>query len=300
MSSYQLFFTAMASRCEIRLAASGEPQARELAQFAIDEVGRIEKKYSRYRADSVVSNITRQAGKDWVWCDDETLGLLDHAGDLYRQSDGLFDITSGVLRQAWNFSEAEIPNPDSLQALCALIDWPSVQRMERRVRLPQAGMELDFGGFGKEYAADRAAGVLHAHGVQHGYVNLGGDVRVIGPQPHGQPWTIGIQDPRCREKSIASIALENGAVASSGDYERFFDVDGRRYGHILHPQHGVPVAFWRSVSVIAPTALMAGGLATIAMLKQEQALAFLERENAVFLAAGQDGIVHYNRTTQRA
>lgn len=296
MSSFRIFFDAMASRCEIRLAAPDESAAHRLAQFAIDEVRRIEAKYSRYRADSVLSRITARAGNDWTVCDDETLALLDYANTLFVKSDGLFDITSGVLRHAWNFREAELPKDDALRILCELVDWMSVQREGRSVRLPHAGMELDFGGFGKEYAADRAASALAAQGVEHGYVNLAGDIRVVGPQTQGQPWIIGIQDPRFRDGIIASIAVSSGAVATSGDYERSFELEGRRFCHILHPRSGLPVNFWRSVSVLAPSALEAGSITTIAMLKQEQGVAFLERENVFYVAADQECALHFKQT----
>ncbi len=298
MTSHQFFFDAMASRCEIRLAIENEPAAHQLAQLAqlahlaMDEVRRIEAKYSRYKPDSVVSQISANAGQDWTECDDETLALLDFADHLHHQSTGLFDITSGVLRRAWNFKEPVLPKADVLRKLCALVDWPSVQREGRRIRLPKAGMELDFGGFGKEYAADRAAQVLMAQGVRSGYVNLAGDIHVMGPQANQQPWLIGIQDPRHADKLIASIPIAFGALATSGDYERFFELDGCRYCHILHPKSGQPVNHWRSVSVLAPSAIVAGSYATIAMLMQSQGQAFLENSGMIYLAVDHLGAMH--------
>jgi FAD:protein FMN transferase len=293
VTSHRFFFDAMASRCEIRLTIDDEPAARRLAQLAIDEVRRIEAKYSRYQANSVVSQISAQAGLNWTECDDETLALLDFADQLFTQSTGLFDITSGVLRRAWNFRQPVLPEADVLRSLCALIDWRSVQREGRRIRLPKVGMELDFGGFGKEYAADRAAQVLKAQGVRSGYVNLAGDIQVMGPQitPQGQaqPWLIGIQHPRQSGKLIASIPIAYGALATSGDYERFFELDGRRYCHILHPQSGQPVHHWRSISVLAPSAIVAGSYSTVALLKQEQGRAFLENSGCIYLAIDHAG-----------
>jgi len=297
MSTHRLFFSAMASPCEVCLAAHGRFSAQALAKIAVDEVCRIEAKYSRYRPDSVVSTINAQAGQQWLECDDETLLLLDHADALFEHSGGLFDVTSGVLRHAWNFDQAQLPQADVLEDLCALVNWPSVQRDGRHLRLPLAGMELDFGGFGKEYAADRAAEALLTQGIRHGYINLAGDVRVMGPRPDGQPWTIGVRDPRTPDRLLASIALAAGSVATSGDYERYFELDARRYCHILDPQSGQPVACWRSVSVFSASAMEAGGLATIAMLMQEKALAFLEEENVLFLAVDHAG-KQYGKNTR--
>ena len=291
------FFEAMASRCEIRLAAGDEFAARALAQCSANEVRRIEAKYSRYQVGSVVSRINAEAGRGWVTCDDETLALLDSADTLFDTSGGLFDITSGVLRRAWNFRQAQLPSHETLLGLCQLVDWRSVQRKGQNVRLPKVGMELDFGGFGKEYAADRAAAVLLRQGVRHGYVNLAGDIRVLGPQPKGQPWAIGIQDPRDSTSLIASIAVSSGAIATSGDYERYFEWDGRRYCHIVHPSSGWPVSHWRSVSVQAASALQAGSMATVAMLKEAQALAFLAQQKVSYLAVDQQGGLHYKEAT---
>jgi thiamine biosynthesis lipoprotein len=294
MPVFKLHFKAMASPCEICLAANDAVAAQALAQLAINEVLRIEAKYSRYRPDSVLSGINAQAGLDWVACDDETLSLLDYAGSLFVVSGGLFDATSGVLRRIWNSQQTMLPTPEVLRQICALIDWTSVQRQGRQVRLPRAGMELDFGGFGKEYAADLAAGVLQAQGVQHGYVNLAGDIRVVGPRPEGQAWRIGIQDPQRPECLIASLDLTDGGVATSGDYARYLELASTRYGHILNPHSGQPVSFWRSASVMAATALEAGALATIAMLKQTQAPKFLQQQRVRYLLVDRAGVLQVN------
>jgi len=165
---------------------------------------------------------------------------------------------------------------------------------DSRIRLPRAGMELDFGGFGKEYAADRAMAVLAAAGQRHGFVNLGGDIRILGPRADGSAWRFGIQHPRRAAGTIASVEMREGALATSGDYERFFDLDGRRYCHILSPKSGMPVARWRSVSVLAPVAIAAGSYATIAMLKQDDAIDFLNASGLAYLAIDRDG-AQYSR-----
>jgi FAD:protein FMN transferase len=203
------------------------------------------------------------------------------------------------LRQAWNFKEARVAKPAHLAELCARIGWQLVERDGDRVRLPHAGMELDFGGFGKEYAVDRAAAALLGQGIACGYVNLAGDVHVLGPKPDAEPWGIGIQHPRDPGKVIATIPVYRGGLATSGDYERYFEQGGTRYCHILNPHTGMPVTHWQSVSVLATTALTAGSLSTIAMLKEAQGLAFLEQAGAVYLALDAEGRAHRSnlRTT---
>jgi thiamine biosynthesis lipoprotein len=282
----------MGSACEVVLAASSVHDAQRLAQMAIDEVLRIERKYSRYTTESLIANINQQAGLRPVVCDDETWALLQYASKLHEQSQGLFDITSGVFRQAWDFQVPAIPSADKLDALRAKVGWHKVVLKDQSIALPSAGMEIDLGGFGKEYAADRAAQVLQAQGVVSGYVNLAGDMRFLGPKPTGEPWMIGIQDPRHANQVVATLPITQGGLATSGDYERYFELNGERYCHVLNPFTGRPVKYWRSVSVTAPAAVVAGCTSTMTMLKEEEGLAFLQATGFDFLAIDHAGKVH--------
>jgi FAD:protein FMN transferase len=286
-------FSAMACDCEVRISGLSRRKAEPLARLAIAEVQRIESKFSRYRAASVVSRINAAAGSGKaVSVDAETADLLDFAATLFDKSGGLFDATSGTLRKAWDFKAARLPSIDAVNALLPLVGWQHVRWRERRIELPIAGMELDFGGFGKEYAADRAATVLQQHGVRHGMVNLGGDIRLVGPRADGSGWSLGIQHPRDDRGLLATLMLGSGALATSGDYERYFERDGIRYCHVLNPRTGWPVNGWRSVSVVAPACLAAGALTTIAMLMGEKALAFLADQAVGYLAVDATGGVH--------
>jgi thiamine biosynthesis lipoprotein len=149
-------------------------------------------------------------------------------------------------------------------------------------------MELDLGGIGKEYAADRAAAILASHGIAHALVNLGGDVRALGGQPGGRPWRIGIAHPRAEGRVIGEVELVDGAVATSGDYQRYFEVDGRRYAHVLDARTGWPVGFWQSASVVAPVCTVAGSLSTFAMLRADAA-AFLDAQGVRYLLVDEKG-----------
>ena len=285
-------FGAMACRAEIRVAGVDADSVPPLIEAAVAEVRRIEAKYSRYRPDSLVSRINAAAGSGVaVVVDEETAGLLEFAAKLHRLSGGLFDISSGVLRRAWNFRGTDLPSPQQLQALLPLIGWADIawRPATREIALPRAGMEIDFGGFGKEYAADRAAALLQAAGLRSGYVNLGGDVRLLGPRPDGRPWTLGIQHPRRLDATAAGLALTHGALATSGDYERYLEVGGQRYCHILNPKTGWPAGRWQSVSVLAPLCLAAGALTTVAMLLEEEGIDFLRQQAVPFLAINQRG-----------
>ena len=292
MPVYRSYFKAMACDNEVVTVAATPAQAQRQMAAAVEEVLRIEGKFSRYRDDSVVSHINREAGSGTpVACDEETGALLDFAAALFKESGGLFDITAGVLRQAWDFRTPRVPDENTLAVLLARVGFAHLQREQHTARLPFAGMEIDFGGFGKEYAADRAAQALREHGATGGYVNLGGDIAAIGPQEDGTPWQIGINDPRDLRQLIATIPLTRGGLATSGDYERYFDLDGQRYCHILNAHTGQPVRYWRSVSVLAPMCIAAGALSTIAMLKERAGESFLQERRVTFLAVDPNGLI---------
>jgi thiamine biosynthesis lipoprotein len=293
MPLFRFSFDAMASPNELQIWHDDPVGAREIADAAIADVRRIEAKYSRFRDDSVISRINRAAGRAEVAIDAETFALLGYADQCHRLSEGRFDVTSGVLRRVWDFRRSPplLPDETQIAAAAALIDWPGVEWGRRSVRLPRRGMEIDFGGIGKEYAADRMATICHEGGAVHALANLGGDVRAAGPQQDGSPWRVGISHPRQPDAVVATVELDGGAVATSGDYERFFDLDGRRYCHIIDARSAHPVAYWQSVSVIAPLCVLAGSYATIAMLFEAEAEAFLSRERVAYLAVDSEGIL---------
>lgn len=276
--------TAMGSPCEFQLYGESKTQLDEVAAICATELARIETKYSRYLDDSIVSQVNRQAGTGtFTSLDLETRHLFAYAQTAFEQSGGLFDITSGVLRRAWNFKSQRLPEARELKSLCELVGWRQVEWRDDAIHLPRVGMEIDFGGFGKEYAADRLAGLCREHGVGSGLIDLGGDVCIIGPHPDGTPWRVGIRDPRDPEHAIASLSLARGALATSGDYERFMEVDGQRYSHLLDPRTGWPIRGLAGVSVVAEQCLVAGTATTIAMLKGRGGIRWLARLGLPYL-----------------
>ena len=300
MQRFEHSFTAMGGPCRLRLDCIHTDTAQAAVRAAEAEVRRLERKYSRYLPDSLTSKINHLAGsKSPVAIDAETAGLLHHAQTLWQESDGRFDLTSGVLRRAWDFKSSRLPSQSEIDALLPLIAWDAVEWDDAQLRLPQAGMELDFGGCVKEYACDSALGVLGKHGIEHALVDLAGDIAAFGGQvPHSNadgvyamddgattPWQIGIRDPVGGEQPIAYVPLINGGLASSGNYERYMEVDGRRYGHILDPKTGWPVQGLAAVSIVAEQCLVAGSAATLALLMPEtEALAWLKDLGLPWLA----------------
>ena len=270
-------FTAMASPCEVLLPLMSEHAAMRIGALAAQEAWRVEKKYSRYRNDSVTAWIHGNRGAA-IEVDPETASLIDFASQCFDLSEGLFDITSGVLRRAWNFDGSDrIPEAAVIERLLPLVGFEKLQWQSPRLLLP-AGMELDFGGIGKEYAVDRAYEVLAAHDAPPFLVNFGGDLRANRPPPHG-PWQVGIERPDAERQATMLLDLDHGALATSGDSRRYLLKDGVRYGHILNPLTGWPAPESpRSITVAASSCTEAGLLSTVAMVQGAGAQAYLEEQ----------------------
>ena len=276
LSLFRFPFSAMGSRCEVRLYAADEAAAQPGARAAIADVQRLDAKYSSYRNESYASEINRAAAAGAaVDVDAETATLIDYAATCFELSEGLFDLTSGVLRIAWRPGCDRVPEPALLDALLARVGWDKLRWQRPRLAFTVAGMALDFGGVVKEYAADRAAVICAEAGFAHGLVDLGGDIRIVGPHPDGTPWIVGIQHPRLPDAVMARLDLFHGAVATSGDYERFIEIEGRRYCHIVSPRTGMPVEGLAGVSVVADECVVAGSATTIAMLMEERGAEWL-------------------------
>ena len=283
----------MGCPCELRFDADSKEAFSRAIEPCLREIRRFETKYSRYLPDSVTSAINRAAGVSAVPVDAETASILEYAAVCHEQSDGLFDITSGVFRRVWHPQRTTLPSQQELDACAAKAGWDKVRISEREVFLPLPGMELDFGGVVKEYAADAAAMVAGNAGLHHGLINLGGDIRIVGPQANGRPWPIGIVHPMRPDAAIATLPLAEGAVTTSGGYERFVEIEGRRYGHLIDPRSGWPVDGLLSVSVVASQAIVAGSVATVALLQGEaDGLDWLDRCGAQYLAVDAQLLCH--------
>jgi thiamine biosynthesis lipoprotein len=270
-------FTAMASPCEVILSTIACPVALQLATIVAQEAWRIEKKFSRYRADSVTAWIHANCGTA-IDVDPETASLVDFASQCFQLSDGLFDITSGILRRALKFDASDrVPESNAIERLLPLIGFDKLEWRSPHLLVP-VGMELDFGGIGKEYAVDRAYELLAAQRNDPFLINFGGDLRANRAPAHGS-WQVGIERPDTVGKASKILELEHGALATSGDSRRYLLKDGVRFGHILDPRTGWPVvAAPRSVTVAASSCTEAGLLATLAVLQGDRAKEFLDQQ----------------------
>ncbi len=271
-------FRAMASPCEILSDAKTESEARRLVSLCADEAWRVEDKFSRYRCGNIVHEINNANGVR-VAVDEETAGLLDFAATLYDLSGGMFDISSGALREVWRFDGSDrMAHPAAIERVLPRIGFDKIDWQSPHITLPR-DMQIDLGGIGKEYAVDRAAAACADQSTASCMVNFGGDLCVSRERTGGKPWRIGIEGAR------EMITLERGAIATSGDAHRYLLHEGVRYSHILNPKTGWPVADApHSLTVLADTCTQAGMLATLGMLKGAGAEAFLDAQNVRYWA----------------
>lgn len=275
-------FTAMASPCELLIETNDPLQANHLTSIAYKESQRIEQKFSRYLPSNPLGNINNSQGKPAA-IDNEIFRLLEFANSCYQLSEGMFDITSGVLRQAWNFDGSDnVPNTKSVNTLMPYIGWKKVKYDQSTITLAK-GMELDFGGIGKEYAVDCVAKLCAESAPKISVVvNFGGDIQVTRPRQNKQPWLIGIENSG-DEGASKVLQIASGGLATSGDARRYLLKDGKRFSHILNPKTGYPIEnAARSVTVAAPHCIQAGFLATLALLQGANAEVFLQEQGVKF------------------
>jgi len=275
----------MASPCEVLVDSDDPAEAESLRGIAEHEAKRIEQKFSRYRTDNVVHRINHAAGQP-IPVDSEMAGLIDYAATCYEMSDGMFDITSGVLRRIWTFDGGDrVPDEAAVQAALERVGWHRVSWDHATLTMP-AGMEIDLGGIGKEYAVDRAAALIAAATSSAFLVNFGGDLFASGSRRGDRPWSVGVDDPgRTGEAALYRLEFGRGGLATSGDARRFVMWQGKRLGHILDPKTGWPVADApRSITVLARSCIEAGTLSTLAILKGAGARGFLDEQGVRYWA----------------
>jgi thiamine biosynthesis lipoprotein len=266
----KLAFHAMGTPCEIQYVGDDPEKAERFERAACAWVNAFEAKYSRFRDDSLVSRINAASGREWVEIDADMEQLLKLCDSLFFLTQGILDPTTLPLMRLWNYkAEAPVvPTETAIAEARRLVGWPKVQRRPGRIHLPEPGMALDFGGFGKEYAVDVVAQIGADHGIADLLVDFGHDLRAMG-RPAGRPaWHIGLEDPKRPGATVQSVALAGSkGIASSGDYLRGFTVGGKRYGHIIDPRTGRPVANGCvQATVISGTCLHAGILSTTAFV----------------------------------
>lgn len=277
---HKLAFHAMSTVCRVNLHGVPADIARDFQRDVVTWTAQFEARYSRFIPDSLIGRINLAAGEHWVETDPETDRLFNLCQELFFFTRGSFDPTALPLIKLWNWKAQPpvVPEAAAIQAARELVGWNKIQRRPGGIFLPQAGMALDLGGIGKEYAVDCVMNMAIERGIPNVMVDFGQDVRVLGHALDKKFWWIGLDDAVNPGKCWAGVAVTDHAVATSGDYLRNFQVNGRRYGHILDPRTGYP-AFndCRAVSIIAPSCTIAGLLSTsVCILGAKEGLQLVE------------------------
>lgn len=257
----------MGNRFDFSVVDPNPEEARAHLEAAVAEVKRIEALLTTFSETSQTAAINRMAGICPVAVDQEVFDLLERSVKISMLTQGAFDLTYGALdKSLWNFdpSITALPSPEIAQKSVRLINWRDIELNERActIFLKKQGMRLGFGGIGKGYAADRAKIVLQKRGANAGVINASGDLCAWGTRADGSPWTVGISNPDCPSEILARFNLGEQAVATSGNYEKYAIINGKRYSHTIDPRTGMPATGLKSVTVVAPYAELADALTT--------------------------------------
>ncbi len=255
-------------------------------QKILDELQRIERKFSFYINSSLVSLINKSAGtKRAVTIDDEFASLLHFADTLYSESDGVFDPTAGILKDIWKHDRTSLPDDSELAEKLRYVGWEKLNWSSHSAQLSLKGMKIDLGGIVKEYAVDFAAKILRDSKIGSALIDLAGDISLIGSRPDGSPWAVSVRHPRISQKSVTVLSLSDISIATSGDYERALIVNGKRYSHLINPKTGWPIDGLISCTVISEQCLIAGGSASTALLKKtNESIEWIEDIGLPYLA----------------
>ncbi len=268
---HQRILKLMGNRFEISVVADDKEWAEEKIDQAIIEIKRIEKLLTTFNDDSQTNEINRNAGIQPVKVDEEVFNLIGRALNISALTQGAFDITYGSIdKSLWNFdvNMKQLPDRKTAQESVRLINYRNVEldSSAQTVFLKEAGMRIGFGGIGKGYAAGCAKTLLKEQGVASGIVNAAGDLITWGTQPEGKPWTIAIADPDQKVWPFSTLNISNVAIATSGNYEKYALINGKKYSHTIDPKTGLPVSGIKSVSIICPSAELADAMATPVMV----------------------------------
>lgn len=269
--AYKKALPLMGNRFELTVISDDEIYAMEQIDAGISEIRRIERLLTTFSEDSETSLINRNAGINPVAVSSETFDLIERSIRISRLTQGAFDITYGSIdRRLWNFDTTmtSLPDPHTARKMVRLINYRNIllDRDRHMVFLREKGMRIGFGGIGKGYAAEQAKKIMVAMGSDSGIVNASGDLAVWGVQPDGSPWAIGIVDPNARGRIFSSMSITDMAVATSGNYEKYILIDGKKYSHTINPKTGLPVTGIKSVTILCPNAEFADAIATPVMI----------------------------------
>jgi len=261
----------MGNRFQLSVVGENEEWANRCIDAGVNEIQRIERLLTTFNEESETARINRFAGNEPVAVSEETFLIIERSIRISRVTQGAFDITYGsVDKRLWNFDTQlkTLPDKDTAKKMARLINYRNIllDKKNMTVMLKEKGMRIGFGGIGKGYAAERAKCVMQKMGVESGIVNASGDMTTWGLQPNGQPWTIGIVDPNAKGKIFSYMNITDMAVATSGNYEKYILINGKKYSHTINPKTGLPIRGIKSVTIISRNAEIADAMATPVMI----------------------------------
>lgn len=267
LSVHKRVLKLMGNRFEISVVSDDENWAKKRISLAVAEISRIEELLTTFSDSSQTALINVNAGIKPVRVVPEVFKLIERSIKISELTQGAFDITYGSIdKSLWNFdvNMTALPSAETARKAVALINYKNIilDGEHSTVFLKEKGMRIGFGGIGKGYAADKAKALLQINGVQSGIVNAAGDLITWGKQPNGKPWTIAIADPDKKQTPFSTLNISNMAIATSGNYEKYATINGKKYSHTIDPKTGLPVHGTKSVSIISPSAEFADAMAT--------------------------------------
>jgi thiamine biosynthesis lipoprotein len=267
LQPYRQEMKLMGNRFEITAVGHNEAWANEMITAGVAEIKRIEKLLTTFNEESETSRINRNAGVQPVTVSKEVFDIIERSIRISAITQGAFDITYGSIdKRLWNFDTTmtALPNAHKAKKMVRLINYKNIEldKTNCTVFLKEKGMRIGFGGIGKGYAAEMAKQAMQQSGVTSGIVNASGDLTTWGLQPDGTPWTVGIVHPDYKEYPFSYMNISDMAVATSGNYEKFILINGKKYSHTINPRTGLPVTGIKSVTVISPNAEVCDAMAT--------------------------------------
>jgi thiamine biosynthesis lipoprotein len=277
----------MGNHFELSVVSDNQDWAHDCIKSGINEIQRIEKKLTTFSSDSETAKINEMAGISAVEVSLETIELIERSIKISQITQGAFDITYGSIdKKLWNFDDKmkALPDKETAKKMVRLINYRNIliDKKESTVFLKEKGMRIGFGGIGKGYAAEMAKKVMRSMGTTSGIVNASGDLTTWGTQPNGKPWTIGIANPNAAHQVFSYLTLTDMAVATSGNYEKYIMIGGKKYSHTIHPKTGLPVTGIKSVTIITPNAEVADAMATpVTIMGIEAGLDMINQINSI-------------------
>jgi thiamine biosynthesis lipoprotein len=277
----------MGNHFELSVVSDNQDWAHDCIKSGINEIQRIEKKLTTFSSDSETAKINEMAGISAVRVSLETIELIERSIKISQITQGAFDITYGSIdKKLWNFDDKmkALPDKETAKKMVRLINYRNIliDKKESTVFLKEKGMRIGFGGIGKGYAAEMAKKVMRSMGTTSGIVNASGDLTTWGTQPNGKPWTIGIANPNAAHQVFSYLTLTDMAVATSGNYEKYIMIGGKKYSHTIHPKTGLPVTGIKSVTIITPNAEVADAMATpVTIMGIEAGLDMINQINSI-------------------